>query len=138
MKAQYHQCIPNPKRPGEMVSVQLCSLWATSYVNNSSMSIKDMGKEANTLIQPYSLQVFEEETMNRLFKKFSLNNSARFGEIKQKVTQQPLIGKGYDAELIELGDEIKTKMQPSDESIHQGALDKKNQIAIIGLWRKDE
>lgn len=76
--------------------------------------------------------------MNLFARHFSLNDSSRFGEIKQKMTQQPLIGKGYDAELIELGEEIKTKKHASDESIHQGALDKKNQIAIVGLWRKDD
>ena len=39
---------------------------------------------------------------------------------------------------MEEGDEIKTKMLLSDKSAHQGALDKKNQIAIVGFWKKDD
>ena len=31
MRAQYNQCIPNPKRKGEMISVQLLPLWALGF-----------------------------------------------------------------------------------------------------------
>ena len=31
MKAQYNQCIPNPKKEGEMISVQLLSMWALGF-----------------------------------------------------------------------------------------------------------
>ena len=33
MRAQYHQCLPNPKRPDEQITVQLFSMWALDYAN---------------------------------------------------------------------------------------------------------
>ena len=41
MKAQFHQCIPNPKKPGEMVSVQICSMWALGYAD-PDLSLNEM------------------------------------------------------------------------------------------------
>ena len=34
MKAQYHQCIPNPKKEGEMISVQLLSMWDLGFAEH--------------------------------------------------------------------------------------------------------
>jgi hypothetical protein len=31
MRAQYHQCVPNPQKHGELITVQLVSMWALGY-----------------------------------------------------------------------------------------------------------
>ena len=48
MKAQFHQCIPNPAIEGEMVTVQLCSMWNLGFADPND-SIKEM-KEPQNLI----------------------------------------------------------------------------------------
>ena len=44
MRAQYHQCLPNPKKPGELVTVQLFSMWALDYADPKD-SLEDMKKK---------------------------------------------------------------------------------------------
>ena len=66
-----------------------------------------------------------------------MRSNRNLKNLKSAIIEDTLIGKANDAEVVELGDEVKCEKFDTPEKIHQGALNKKNQIAIIGFWKRD-
>jgi hypothetical protein len=69
LKAQFHQCLPNPKQPEEMVTVQICSMWALGFADPDK-SVNEM-EEPQNLISPYA---FDEGS---ILNPFQLGSKAR-------------------------------------------------------------
>lgn len=66
-----------------------------------------------------------------------LKSEKKFGRLQSAIEEETLIGKANDAEVVELGDEVKCDKFATPEEMHKGALNKKMQIAIVGFWKKD-
>ena len=135
MNGQYVQCEPNPKREGELITVQLSSLWASEFAR-PGVPVDKM-KEPSMHIQPYQLQCFEDKKVESLAN-MMMRSNRNLKNLKSAIIEDTLIGKANDAEVVELGDEVKCEKFDTPEKIHQGALNKKNQIAIIGFWKRDQ
>ena len=54
-----------------------------------------------------------------------LKSEKKFGRLQSAIEEETLIGKANDAEVVELGDEVKCDKFATPEEMHKGALNKK-------------
>jgi hypothetical protein len=54
-----------------------------------------------------------------------LFRSEKLGKLQSAISEETLIGKANDAEVVELGDEVKCEKFVTPEDMHKGALNKK-------------
>ena len=71
MKAQYNQCIPNPKIKGEMISVQLLPLWALGFAEQEE-SIEQMKKHWPGFTKEEMKDIWENKKTKEEMEKFEL------------------------------------------------------------------
>ena len=98
LKAQYHQCIPNPKISGELVSVQICSMWSLGFIE-PELPLSQMDKPSH-LIAPYTSQKIQKDDHMKLQSQITLSEDKERLDIREKDNENT-IGKANDAETIE-------------------------------------
>ena len=134
MKAQFHQCIPNPQRAGEMISVQICSMWALGYAD-PEYPLEDMS-DPQSLILPYTLGEASEGSNgldSQLGNYFNKKIDSELGIANKKPDNKNSMTKIGDTHPITFKDPVSTSKYEFST-----APRKKDQIAIIGYWRKEE
>ena len=104
MRAQYHQCVPNPQRNGELISVQLLSMWALGLAQPDGSApdwrdkdgvLREKAAKLSSTIQSYTMDAFENvenDTMNSLMRQMTLSKNKMFSKISEQ-SSQPLVGK---------------------------------------------
>ena len=71
LRAQYHQCVPNPQVEGELISVQICSLWDLGFAE-PGLSVSEMDQPSH-FIAPYTSEKIHDRDHRQLQTRIALS-----------------------------------------------------------------